>query len=131
MLVLNQSLEIDKATSKLSKKQSNNMAYFITCFKIKCTPVRYRETTQQHFAKRGMSWNGLVVLFRIADYYSTEADGRNREREEFDHMYFDQMSPGDKTQDYFMGFPGLNLCLLRFTKNRCISRKLLYIQKML
>lgn len=79
---------------------------------MKYTPVRYSETTQQHFGKRGMSWNGFMVLFRKPDHdVDNGEEETNREREDFDHMYYDLMSTGDTTQDYFMVLSGLEAVL--------------------
>ena len=106
--VLNQRVEIDKAKKAILDKP--NTAYVITDFKMKYTPVRYRETTQQHFGKRGMSWNGFMVLYRKPNH-DTEEDSTGRTREDFDHLYYDLMSTGDTTRDYFMVISGIEAML--------------------
>lgn len=110
--VLNQRHEIKKAKEALLDNDANDTAWGIMDFKMKYTPVRYRETTQQHFAKRGMSWNGIMILYRKPNHDRyTETESKGREREEFDVMYFDYMSTGDTTQDYFMVLSGLEAML--------------------
>lgn len=52
-------------------------------YKMKFEPVRYRESSMEFFGKRGMSWNGSVVLFRSAeDGGPSDGDGKHKE----DHL---------------------------------------------
>ena len=52
-----------------------------------------------------------MVLYRSADYESIETDGMSKEREDFNHIYFDQMSSGDTSEDYCVLWfcPGSNI----------------------
>jgi len=85
---------------------------------MKYTPVRYRETTQQHFGKRGMSWNGFMVLYRTPGHdHETKEDSARRTREDFDHLYYDFMSMGDTMQDYFMVLSGIEAMLCELKKD--------------
>lgn len=114
MRVLNQRVEIEKIKTRIKNDESCDTAYVITDFKMKYTPVRYRETSQQHFAKRGMSWNGFMILYRTEEHNWDCLD--DTQRESFDHMYFDLLSSGDSTQDYFMVLSGLEVMLSELHK---------------
>ena len=63
-----------------------------------------------------MSWNGFRVLYKSAYYDSAETDGRRREREELDHIHFDQMFFADTAQDYFLVLSGIDAMVIELHK---------------
>ena len=62
---------------------SRDIAYVIKDFKIKYTPIHYRETSQEHFGKRRMNWNGFMIQYQPVDYDPNERM-QGREREDFE-----------------------------------------------
>lgn len=116
MRVLNQRVHIDIAKRNIKELEVNDTAYVVTDFKMKYTPTRYRETSQQHFGKRGMSWNGFMVLY----HPSAECNLRytvDNDSNEFEHFYIDAISVGDATQDYYMVLSGFEMLISEITKH--------------
>ncbi len=73
-------------------------------WKMKFEAKSARETAQQHYAKRGMSWHGcLISYFRMKTTTYVQADGTTAAKTvpERVNVYIDQILDGDNKQDAF------------------------------
>ena len=96
----------------VNTESSKNVAFVIGDFKMKFNPVRYRETTQQHYGKRGLSWQGFMIMMQGTDeqlHFPGEEQHSSRSAADFHIQYYDMISMGDSVQDYFMVLSGLEV----------------------
>lgn len=77
----NQRLRINNIFASLTIKQ----ALIVVDFKMKFIPMFWRETTLQHYGKRGISWHGAMIYIPNDD--------------SFDVYYVDCISENDMKQD--------------------------------
>lgn len=95
--VVNQQREIAKmiqeAQDECVAEGSTTVAVILIDFKMKAEPLYFRETTQDHFGKRGMSWHGVQVrMWELMD-------GPNGPELMENVLYYDQLSSTDNKQD--------------------------------
>ena len=65
--VANQQVHLDKILKDMEKecldKKNSSDTLIIADWKMKFEPMSSRETSQQHFAKRGIGWHGCLCLY--------------------------------------------------------------------
>eukprot|EP00049_Salpingoeca_infusionum_P013069 m.244130 g.244130 ORF g.244130 m.244130 type:complete len:880 (-) comp15351_c0_seq3:204-2843(-) len=94
--VVNQHQAIDCIHKELRQecmrtKAVSTSAVVIADWKVKWEPRYYRETTRQHFGKRGISWHGYLLHFYDYDAINDEAVRKT--------VYCDQVIDGSNKQD--------------------------------
>lgn len=92
--VFNQRKALDKA--KLLVYGDGEVAYIIIRFKIKYHPMKYKETTRDLNARRGLRLAGTMVLVKPR----RNKIGLSRAKRGLDVAYYDLISNGDQNQDY-------------------------------
>ena len=98
------------------KGGSSTTAIMIMDFKMKWEPVSGRESTQGHFGKRGIGWNGCCIV-----YYKREKIQKEDGTYEFKAIrytsYIDQILSGTNKQDSMCVFSCLEAALLVFKED--------------
>lgn len=104
--VINQQHAISEIHDILEKeclqKKRTTRAVMTIDWKMKFEAKSARETTQQHFGKRGMSWHGcLVEYYRPITVSETQEDGSIVEKVEAErvNVYIDQIMEGTNKQN--------------------------------
>jgi hypothetical protein len=98
--MLNQRLRISNIFASLSNAQ----AMIVIDFKMKFIPMYWRETTLQHFGKRGISWHGAMIYVPNED--------------SFDVYYVDCISENDMKQDVNLVIQTIDITLERLRSIR-------------
>ena len=95
--VSNQKINIQEIFNKMKKTcestGSCQEAVVVIDYKMKMQPIYYRETTLEHYGKRGMSWHGAMLQF----YSLEQSDGSKTAR--LNKIYFDHISENGNKQD--------------------------------
>ena len=71
-------------------KTESVTALVIGDFKMKFEPLSSRETTIEHYGKRGISWHGFCIQFYLLKNMTLE-DGTTTEKEQKYTVYIDQI----------------------------------------
>ena len=102
-----------KARCKANKSSDECI---VVDWKMKCEPMYHRETTQKHFGKRGVSWNGDCIHF-----YEYDAVKMNAIRKT---IYLDQIMEQDNEQDGMAVAALLELFLSQIQKELPFIKKI-------
>ncbi len=89
-------------------------------FKMKYTPMMYRESQQNYFGKRGMAWHGSMLIYCDPSLSNEETE----EKEKRVH-YFDQIIENDTVQD----FTSVACCLE--SAIQCIQRQFPFLKRLI
>ena len=111
----NQNAAIDDIDDRMKTECINGnekgmTALMIGDFKMKFEPISTRETSLDHFGKRGISWHGFCIQFYLL-IEETSEDGTTVERPTKYTAYLDQIISDSNKQDSFCVFSLLEAAL--------------------
>lgn len=66
-----QDARVEATMMEMKKEEPGTSAVVYIDYKMKLEPVRHRETTNQFYGKKGMSWNGCTVFYGTEDVCSS------------------------------------------------------------
>ena len=85
--------------SKLQESNGNHIqSMMIVDFKMKFEPISSRETTLEHYGKRGIGWHGVYLMFYKLKEHVTE-DGTKEMIPVKHSVYIDQIMGDSNKQD--------------------------------
>ena len=104
MRCANQNYGIDKIKKQMVQKliESNGrevQALMIIDFKMKFEPISARETSLEHYGKRGIGWHGVHIMYFKLEHVEDEEDGTISEKAVQYSVYLDQILDDGNKQD--------------------------------
>jgi len=100
----NQNQAIEKIHEKMVKKCADSngkdiVAMVIADYKMKFEPISARETTLDHYGKRGISWHGFCVQFYLLEERENDESGNISKVPTLYTIYIDQIISDGNKQD--------------------------------
>ena len=117
-------IEIDMKTSCMDRKNKEVTAIMIGDFKMKFEPISSRETTVDHYGKRGISWHGFCVIFYLSQV-TTDKDGVTKEEPVKYTVYLNQLLCDSNKQDSLSVFSLLDAAMAQIAEELPFITKLI------
>ena len=127
----NQNQAIEKIHEKMVKKCADSngkdiVAMVIADYKMKFEPISARETTLDHYGKRGISWHGFCVQFYLLEERENDESGNISKVPTLYTIYIDQIISDGNKQDSLSVMSLLDLHLAKLHRSFLSSPLLFY-----
>lgn len=108
----------------LDNRKDCPKAVLVADWKMKFVPLSARETTQQHFAKRGIGWHGFLLYFYKYEQVLQE-DGSTKPQAVRYMVYFDQILDASSKQDCFAVASMIELAVMQIKEEVPLIKQLI------
>ena len=118
------SIENKMKTSCMDRKIKGVTAIMIGDFKMKFEPISSRETTVDHYGRRGLSWHGFCLIFYLRQI-TTDKDGNVKEEPVKYTVYLNQLLSDSNKQDSLSVFSLLDAAMAQIAEELPFITKLI------